>query len=267
MNILYFAPIRLFPLGHGNIATVHQYIRRLKKLGHKIHYVFLNENNSTSDEDIFCAQDYVDTLDVIEDKAEICRNSSGYFEFDTQYFSGLGETIKALCEIYDIQIMICTYVFHSKILEYVPKEILKIIDTHDKMSDRHLLLKKNNIKDEFFSCTQEDEAKYLNRADIIWARRDQEKDFFNEITNSNKCLTVSHFDEPNFLPVTSGEFRLIGFLASDNNINFQIVKEFVYVFIRKYTECPIDIRLVIGGNVERLIKRDRKFYHYVLLFQ
>lgn len=259
MNILYFSPIRLLPLGHGNIATVHQYIRRLKNLGHKVHYVFLNDDSSLSKEDIFCAQDYVDTLDVLEDKAEIYRDSSGYFKFDSKYFQGLGENIRYLCEIYNVQIVICTYIFHSKILEWVPKDILKIIDTHDRMTDRHLFLKVNKIKDEFFSCTQEDEAKYLNRADIIWARRDQETRFFNEITNSNKCLTVSHFDEPNFLPVTSGNFRLIGFLASDNNVNFQMVKEFVYVFIRKYAECPIDIKLVIGGNVEKLIKKDRKF--------
>lgn len=68
MNVLYFSPIRLLPKGHGNIATVHQHILRLHALGHKVHYVYLNEDCS-SVENLFCSQLFVDTFDVIENKA------------------------------------------------------------------------------------------------------------------------------------------------------------------------------------------------------
>lgn len=88
MNVLYFSPIRLLPKGHGNIATVHQHILRLHALGHKVHYVYLNEDCS-SVENLFCSQLFVDTFDVIENKANPQRDSQGYYCYDTKYFDGL----------------------------------------------------------------------------------------------------------------------------------------------------------------------------------
>ena len=39
MHILYFSPIQIYPEGHGNIATVRQYIQILQQQGHHVHYV------------------------------------------------------------------------------------------------------------------------------------------------------------------------------------------------------------------------------------
>ena len=258
MNILYVAPIRIFPKGHGNIATVHQYIKRMRSLGHTVNYVYINEEGLHGD-DLFIAQTYVDTLDVIQNKSHPERHENGFYKFDTKYFDGLGEEIRGLCERYKTDVIICTYIFHSKLLEYVPENILKIIDTHDKMSNRHLFLKSNNIKDEFFSCTQEDEAKYLSRADIIWARRDEETEFFNTITKSKKCITVSHFDSPNFLHKKETRIKRIGFLASDNQVNYSMTKQFIEVFSKKYKKEPIDLKLIIGGNVRKFFEANKEY--------
>lgn len=258
MDILYFAPIRLFPKGHGNIATVHQYIKRLRSLGHRVHYVLLNEGRQ-SGKDLFLSQKFVDTLDVIQNEEEIVRDADGYYVFDTRYFEGLGEKIHALCLRYRISIVICTYIFHSKILEYIPDNIIKIIDTHDKMTDRHLFLRAHAIKDEFFSCTRDDEARYLSRADIIWARRDEETKFFNEITGSFKAMTVSHFDNPCFFPEKRTRTHRVGFLASDNEVNHTMVKNVIDVFLRKMKKEPADIRLIIGGGVRKMFEADEAY--------
>lgn len=253
MNVLYFSPIRLLPKGHGNIATVHQHILRLHALGHKVHYVYLNEDCS-SVENLFCSQLFVDTFDVIENKANPQRDSQGYYCYDTKYFDGLGEKIRELCLLYSINVVICSYVFHSKIFEFVPKNILKILDTHDRMTDRHMFLRKNKIKDEFFSCTESDEIKYLSRADVIWARRDEETKFFNRITQSKKAITVSHFDNPNFLSKKISQLRTIGFLASDNEVNYKMVISFIDEFVKQYKSNPIDVKLIIGGRVKNMFE-------------
>ncbi|MDM8119737.1 glycosyltransferase [Succinatimonas hippei] len=264
MNILYFAPIRLWPEGHGNIATVHQFIKRLRVNGHKIHYVFFKDNNEfLSAFDLFYAQNFVDTLDVIDRFSSMQnranRDSRGYYLFDSWYQDGLGSKISTLCSDYHIDVIICTYVMQSKILNYVPNNILKIIDTHDRMTDRHLSLISNNIRDEFFSCTKDDEAKYLLRADIIWARTDNERDFFNEITKSRKAITVSHFNNPNFLKKTYQKMQKIGFLASDNNVNAKMVQDFVYSFINNHTAVNLPIEIVIGGNVYKILEKNHNF--------
>ena len=255
MDILYFSQIRLLPEGHGNIATVREYVARLRRLGHRVHYVLLNESCQCG-EILFLSQTLVDTLDVIEDEARPVRDEKGYYVFDTRYFDGLGEKVRELCLRYRVQAVICTYIFHSRILEFVPDGVLRIIDTHDRMTDRHLFLRSHAIRDEFFSCTKEDEARYLSRADVIWARRDEETRFFNEITHSKKCVTVSHFDAPRYLPKERPRTMRAGFLASDNEVNCAMVKDFVRAFAAKFEKEPLAVRFVIGGGVRALFERD-----------
>lgn len=254
MNILYFAPIQLYPKGHGNRATVHQYISRLRNNGHKVHYLLLDEENMHF-RNLYIAQQYVDTLDVISQCAPRTRKKDGYYDFDSWFFPELGKTVAELCLKYKIDCVICTYVMYSKIFDFVDRKILKILDTHDKMTDRHLFLKQNGIKDEFFSCTEADEAAYLDRADIIWARNQSETDFFNKITHGKKAITVSHFDNPNYLNKRIKSIKRFGFLASDNNVNARLTLDFIKSFVEKFAKTPIDIELIVGGNVNKLISQ------------
>jgi len=263
MNVLYFAPIRIYPSGHGNIATVHQYIKRLKENGHIVHYVFFEEQGLSQFE-LFYAQNYVDTLDIIykDPNKQYIRND-GYYEFDTCYQDSMGEKISELCSLYKIDVVICTYVFHSKILEFIPGNILKIIDTHDKMSDRHLHLKENNIPDEFFSCSCRDEAHYLSRADVVWARRDEETQYFNSILGAEKAITVSHFNEPNFLDRNIDRIKRIGFLASENNVNAKMVIDFVKEILQHNDFLESGIEILIGGNVKNILQKNRKIMRLI----
>lgn len=258
MNILYFAPIRIYPTGHGNIATVRRYLERLRQNGHKVHYVFFDEQNVPSF-DLFYAQNFVDTLDIVKCNGALRNRTNGYYEFDSWYQNGVGEKIAELCKIYKVDVVICTYVMYSKLLEFVPDNILKIIDTHDKMSDRHLNLIKNNIPDEFFSCTKEDEAKYLNRADIVWSRRDEETQYFNFIMGNHKTITVSHFDEPNFLKKNIDKIKTIGFLASDNNVNARMVIDFAEELLKHNEFLKTDMEVIIGGDVKKILDRNENF--------
>lgn len=265
MNILYFAPILFEPAIHGNRSTVKQYIKRLKNLGHQIHFVSTSSFNIMP-KDYVEMDKLVDSIDIVACEAEkrVSRNQEGYWEFDTAYDEGLGESINYFCNKYSIDVVICTYAFYSKILEYVPTGILKIIDTHDKMTDRHLFMIKNDVPDEFYSCTQEDEAKYLKRADIIFARRDEEKEFFNKITNSQKCITIPHFMESAYLNKNYAKLNKIGIIASDNNVNFKMLFDFLTKILERMTENPIDIEIVVAGNIKRYFDKvkDVKFREF-----
>jgi glycosyltransferase involved in cell wall biosynthesis len=259
MNILYFSPIPYFPVLHGNVSTVNKYVSRLNALGHNVHFVLLGTHDIEC-EDYYKMLTATESFDIIPKKNQ-CRkkNKNGYYEFDSLYFDELGESIKYLCEKYKIDTIICTYIAYSKILELVPDNVTKIIDTHDKMTDRHLNLKKNNIKDEFFSCTEEDEAKYLQRADIIWARRDEETEFFNKITNSNKAITVTHFEPAKFLNKNYCELKSIGILASANQVNCKMVGNFIRAFNKAAQGKTFNFSINIAGQVKNLIYPRKKF--------
>lgn len=70
--------------------------------------------------------------------------------FDGWYEKGLGEHIAWLCSLHSVDVLFCSYVFQSKMLEFVPKHILKVIDTHDKMGGRYAAQKARGVKTEFF---------------------------------------------------------------------------------------------------------------------
>ena len=259
MNILYFSPVPFEPVRHGNISTINQYVKHLMAKGHQVYFVYLDEA-CCSISDIAAMSSLVTKLEVIPSNRKVRphKDANGYDIFDSYYQEPLGEYIAKFCKMYNIEAIICTYIWYSKLLEYVPKNIIKIIDTHDKMTDRHLSLKENNIVDEMFSCTAEDEAKYLNRADIIWARRDEETEYFNKITHSNKAITITHFEPEKFLHKKYTKLKTIGILASNNQVNYKMVCNFVDALNKKMKCEPIDIQLVITGQVKIMILPPKK---------
>ena len=253
MNVLYFSPVPFKPVRHGNMKRIEQCIKRLIKLGHRVYFVYL-QSGTDSGTDKILMEKSVTNLDIIKSQFHNTKKDKmGYDIFDSYYEEGLGEKIKELCEKYNIDAIICTYVWHSKILEFLPKSILKIIDTHDKMTDRHLGLNENNIKNEAFSCTEQDEARYLARADIIWGIREEETIFFNKITHSNKAVTVTHFEPEKFLHKKYSELNKIGILASNNQINYIMICNFIEKFNKIIKNAPIDIKIIITGLVISMI--------------
>ena len=253
MNILYFSPVPFEPVRHGNMRRIEQCVKRLMELNHKVYFVYL-QSGLGLDVDIIKMESLVTHLDIIESlELEKKKDSKGYDTFDNYYEEGLGEKIKELCEKYNIDAIICTYVWHSKILEFLPDNILKIIDTHDKMTDRHLGLNANKIKNEAFSCTEDDEASYLERADIIWGIREEETLFFNKITHSNKAVTVTHFEPEKFLHKKYSKLNKIGILASNNQINYIMICNFIEKFNKIIKNSPIDIQIIITGQVISMI--------------
>ena len=253
MNILYFSPVPFEPVRHGNMRRIEQCVKRLMSLGHNVYFVYL-QSGIGLDIDFSAMQKSVTHLDIIKSlEQEKKKDEKGYDIFDNYYEEGLGEKIKELCLKYDIDTIICTYIWHSKLLEFLPDNITKIIDTHDKMTDRHISLKENNIKNEAFSCTEEDEARYLNRADIIWGIREEETEFFNKITNSDKAVTVTHFEPARFLQNKYKKLRKIGILASNNQINYVMICDFIRKLNKRLIKAPLDIEIVITGQVKAMI--------------
>ena len=176
LNILYFTPFPSHPSNHGNQVTIQQFARRFQSFGHTVHFALLQGNLYTR-QDAQAMFDAWDTFDILPNSHPLGADGSA-IPFDGWYENSLGKNIRVLCARYDIDIVFCHYVFQSKLLEFVPSYVLKVIDTHDKMADRYEMLRSNGQPLEFFSCTSQEEGAYLRRADIVIARRDEEAHYF-----------------------------------------------------------------------------------------
>ena len=235
LNILYFSPFPSHPSNHGNQATIQQFARRFQAMGHRVHFALL-QSGMYSPEHEQAMREAWDTFDILPNSHPLGANGQP-IPFDGWYEEGLGERIRLLCAKYDIDIVFCSYIFQSKMLEYVPDYILKVIDTHDKMGDRYEMLRKNGQPLEFFSCTPEEEGAYLRRADVVVARREEEARYFDSVTGRKTAIVVPHVEEPHFLERRFDSLKNVGIVASANRINLAIVRE-----------CLEAIDLQLAGN-------------------
>lgn len=252
LNILYFSPFPSHPSNHGNQATIQQFARRLQAMGHKVHFVLLR--SSLYDDDALEAmKEAWDTLDVLPNSHPLGANGEE-IPFDSWYWQGTGERIRTLCARYDIDVVLCSYVFQSKMLEYIPSYILRIIDTHDKMGDRYEMLRRRGLPLEFFSCTPEEEGAYLRRADVVFARRQEEAAYFNSVTGRNSAIVVPHFEEPHFAERSfSGGLHKVAIVASANRINLAIVRDFLQAIDRRLGSNESPVQVLVAGQVKDMV--------------
>jgi GT2 family glycosyltransferase/SAM-dependent methyltransferase len=250
-NILYFSPFPSHPSNHGNAATIQQFGRRFQSLGHKVHFALL-QSGMYDDAAVQAMSEEWDTFDILNNVHPLVADRQK-IPFDSWYHDGLGENIRVLCAQYDIDVVFCSYIFQSKLLEYVPSHILKVIDTHDKMGGRYDMLRANGQPIEFFSCSPEEEGAYLRRADLVVARREEEARYFNCVTGRNSAIVIPYFEEPHFIKKRFDQLANVGLVASPNRINLAIVKEFLEIVARQCgNECPFTVN--VAGQVKNMVE-------------
>jgi FkbM family methyltransferase len=252
LNILYFSPFPSHPQNHGNQATIHAFARRFQSMGHKVHFALLQSSMYDAAAAIAMRETW-DSFDILPNSHPLGADGRE-IPFDGWYEPGLGENIRLLCDRYDIDVVFCSYIFQSKLLEFVPAHVLKVIDTHDKMGDRYEMLRKNGQPLEFFSCTPEQEGAYLRRADVVVARRAQEAEYFNSVSQRQTAIVIPHFEEPRFQQRQFEALRNVGLVASANRINLAIMLDFVRAVDKATIGGKVPFQVYIAGQVRDMIR-------------
>lgn len=224
LNILYFSPFPSHPPSHGNRSTILQFGKYFQQQGHKVHFAMVEKGDTYTPDDLVTMSNAWDSFTCIP-CPPVMYVSGENLPFDAWYPEGLGEAIRELCLVKDIDIVFCSYIFQSRLLEFVPAHILKVIDTHDKMGNRYDMFRANGQPLEFFSCTPEDEGAYLCRADLVIARRKEEADYFNEVSGRGTAIVIPHVEPPRFLSRPFDRMQNVGMVASANRINLALMQE------------------------------------------
>jgi len=255
MNILIFSPVNIYPADAGSRVRIYNLTDHLIQLGHKIHFVYYTQNGVDKLHFDFM-QEMCETFTVIVKKIKVAQKEGNYV-LDEWYEDSIHLKVNEIVALFDIDIVLSNYIFHSKFLDFLPEHIVKIIDTHDKFTNRYKLFSdKKGIKYTWHSYSKDDEAKALNRADMVIAITDEEKRYFSSICNS-KVVTIGHIEDKKDLNISYNKLERIGFIGGPNRVNAVAINDFLETFYQNSKNAK-NLKIIIAGRICKHITYQHK---------
>jgi hypothetical protein len=182
------------------------------------------------------------------------RPSWYLFGIDDWYDNGANGELSKLSRQYQFDAVIVEYVFMSRAFGCFEETVLKVIDTHDVMTERWRIFKNSGRAPTWFSSTAGEEAKGLNRADVALAIQDSERDVLERITSAS-VITYGHLTPiENFFQEHAFRQRsTLIFVGSDNEINVHGVRHFLERIYPQVRQRLPSVELLLAGRIgERL---------------
>lgn len=170
---------------------------------------------------------------------------------DEWWDDAIGEFLRWLFRVSHFDVFIVNYSWLSKAFEAAPRSVVKILDTHDRLASRRALLERLGSAPEFFHTTDEEEAVALNRADIVWAIKDQERVHFETLTSA-PVLTLSHLDAVRPLPPADPDpegYLRVGVIGGRNNVNLLNLRDFLAVAVPVFERHCAPVMICVAGSL------------------
>jgi polysaccharide biosynthesis protein PslH len=259
------SPTPSHPQNSGSRARVYSLLTSIKKMGHDLYFLHISAEADGNRElmqacwgDKFYSVPYSQSYDRPSLIMSLQRIIKGIPHLiDDWYDSSLNKVLVSLSKKFQFDVVVVEYVFFSKALECFGQEILKIVDTIDVFSNRHERMIKQGLQPNWYSASHQEEARGLNRADVVIAISGEDQRFLSELV-SNKVVTIGHIvplHEP--IPRQSSSTCKMLFVGSANPMNVQAVRFFIdKVFPRVRLQYPSAQALVAGTVCELLEDRD-----------
>ena len=258
-RILVISPVPTHPPTAGNQTRIYELTRLLRKLGHVVYFMHIEQETSDADlmrahwKEHYLKVPYTKPHNVFANfRRKIARKlglGCAYrYGIDEWYDSATDDHIQRFLSNNQVDIVIVEYAFMSRALLQLPAHIVKIIDTHDVMANRDKRFTANNMQPTWFSCSQRQETKALNRADVVIAIQSQEAKHFNSTTRM-KVVTIGHPVKLYRAPADQIIRGRILLISSENSINVESTHWLINTVLPLIQQkCP-DAELVIGGTV------------------
>ncbi|MGL5938806.1 MAG: glycosyltransferase [Waterburya sp.] len=255
VDILVLSPTPTYPLDYGNRKRIFYVCRQLKDRGAKIHFLhYPGEWRSKTPYDAMhiMAQQW-DSFHLVSPTRYLHQAAQGEdHTIDEWWDYSIGDYLKYLFERNYFDVFIVNYTYLSKALEFAPSHVYKILDTHDQFSDRRKLLESQGISPEFFYTTSEQEAIALERADLVWAIKEQEAEFFRSIA-STPVITVPHIEPQRSIQRkyidADTDYLVLGMIGGRNSINVSNTRAFLEQAIPKFRKYLAPIKIKLAGSM------------------
>ncbi|HSI60260.1 MAG TPA: glycosyltransferase [Ideonella sp.] len=252
-DILVLSPTPTSPTDQGNRKRIYAVCRELQRRGARIHFVYYPQEwwfDYLPDDLVREMGRQWDSFHLLPTTRQTYNRPAGDdYQIDEWWDDSIRDYLQWLFKRNRYDAFIVNYAYMSKAFEYAPSNTLKILDTHDKFTGRRQLLADNGIAPEFFYTTQDQEAIATNRAQLVWAIKDEEAEFYRSISRT-PCITMPHIEPETRTTrvrrAEDGERLIVGMLGSANAINVNNARAFVKVALPIVAErrAPITIRFV-----------------------
>ena len=252
-NILVLSPTPSHPQDAGNRKRIYALTKYLKELGATIYFVYCpREWDREIPKDAYDGMrqcwDYFFIAYPVQASAH--QTNDEYFKIDAWWDVGIEFTINWISLATEFDMVICNYIFYSRVLELFDEKVTKVIDTHDIMSNRNYLLDKKLGYRDFFYVSPESEKKALDRAHLVLSIKEDESSWF-ECLSSTPVLTIGHLEpEPSIALDRTIKYDSIklGFIGSANPINVKNLESFLDKYLALYGNYN-ELTFVVGGKV------------------
>lgn len=253
-NILVLSPTPSHPQDAGNRKRIFALTKYLQELGATIYFVYCprewdREIPKAAYDGMRQCWDYFFIAYPVQ--ASVHRTDDEYFELDAWWDVGIEFTINWIKLATEFDLVLCNYIFYSKVLELFDKRVTKVIDTHDIMSNRNYLLDKKLGYRDFFYVSPESEKKALDRAHLVLSIKEDESSWF-EYLSSTPVLTIGHLEPPPTVAINreiDHNHIKLGFIGSANPINVKNLESFLDKYLALYGNYSDRLTFVVAGKI------------------
>jgi glycosyltransferase involved in cell wall biosynthesis len=254
-QILILSHVPTYPVNHGNRARVHALCNYLRRRGAKIHFVYFARNSRgyVPESDASTMDRQWDQFHIVSPSKALLYLQTGNYEVDDWWDDSVGQLVQDLCAKTSYSAVLVNYIFLSKAFCYVPNNVVKVLDTHDKFSGRNKLLEEHGVKPQFFWTSVEQESRAFERADVVIAITEEEAQFFRSITD-RRIITIGHIVEQVELKAKAQNVpSRFGFLGSSNSVNVKNLDDFFVEYQKAFPVGNETVEFWIYGECCRYL--------------
>jgi glycosyltransferase involved in cell wall biosynthesis len=275
-SVLFISPTPTHPANAGNRQHIKSLVSFFKEQNWEVHFLYLahedydeeamhsffgNNLHIISKQDIYQSRKTVayvykkfsGTIFRLIRKFQyylgsINKNQFVYNSEVDNYFSiFVKPVIKELQQKYYFNAVVCEYAFISKSLTFFDRDVFKILDTHDRFTDRFQTYFNTKSKPKWVSLFKGQERKALKRADLILAVHQTDAAYFSKLSRK-KTSIFNYIPAGISLPQKLPGKKLL-YIASANDSNLLTINLFIEntfpIILQKHT----DTILIIGGSI------------------
>lgn len=230
MKVLVITPTCTHPANQGNRVRVQQISGAFRAAGAEVDllYYAMDGVEQNSLESMRHAWDSVILVSLKGFRPR--RSTPRYWGIDDWVSPSLIETVRGLAATVSYDAVIVNYVWCSAILDCFPPGPdgpLRIIDTHDAFGQRRELMEASGLEPHWFYTTQSDEARGLDRADVVVAIQGVEADYFRKLTRADvRTIAYMRPAEATSDVIVGNRPMRVGYVGSANPWNVQSVEMF-----------------------------------------
>lgn len=254
-DVLILAPTPTYPQDFGNRKHIHMVCTELQARGMRLHYLYYPAESDWRDAMPELARrrmaEQFASFTVLPTTRPLHMPAQGRdHAIDEWWDPAIGDYLGWLFRVATFDAFVVNYTWLSRALDFAPQRTLKVLMTHDRFSGRRELLEKNGVKAEFFHLTEAEEARGLDRADLVLAIKDQEAEFFRTVTK-REVATLAHVEPAREVARRDppGWGATFGIIGARNNVNLMNLRAFLDVAKPRFREAMAPMRIKIAGSI------------------